>query len=1258
MTGATAAVALTLAVAAVVRATPTEHHGIIILPARAGMTIDGDSGDWDLSAGVFVCGDVQGTRDDYALWLHAQWDEQNLYVLARWIDPTPLDNPGHTAGDAGFKGDCLQFRTIVGPRDAERVSHVTAWRGSDGADLIGITYGRDFKGGDVRDAAARGARQAFRVRADGRGYTQEAALPWALLTTDGRPPRDVPLQLTVEANFTTPNGRLTLKDLFRPGVQPDRIFTFRAFDHWGPATLAAHADATPRPVRLADGRTFPVALSGGVPVVDWSGLAAPAAPRGVASIPLHLSDPGVVSLVVRDAEGQVVRHLINAQGLQAGDHTLPWDGLATAAPDTKPAVAPAGRYTWEALQWPGGGLRPVLRGWAGSGGALPWDGPGGRGGWGGDHGEPAAVDSDERGVYLGWSGSEAGRAVVALDAQGQVRWRQTHGGMGGADALAIAGGVVYVIDHGATLYRLDAATGRYAPWDGRPSAERKLVDLAPEPKAPATGLAADAKYVYVAFREHDRLVVLDAATGAVVRSQTIASPTDLKARDGTLFVLSGNDRIVALAADGTVTPVLAGLPNAHAFDRAADGTWYVGVRGPGQQVRVYDAAGQLQRTIGRPGGRATLGRWTPDGVFNIAALRVDDRNDLWVMERDTTPKRVSRWDAANGQLQQEYFGPTHYGASGGAIHPLDPTLMVGSGCEWRIDPRTGRASIAGVVERRLAGVSRFAVVDGRVYLVTFKHHKTAPGGGGGGSFDVFLRRGEGDYRRVAGYDAATLELWSDADGDGERQPSECQTAPTYLTFTGYYAWSHTMADDLSLLGLARGRGPVMLQCTGVMASGAPTWDLSSLRDLPLPRDAGLPYPSHDGKLALVMGGKAFGERWACVELDTGRVRWTYPNPFQGVHGSHRAPPPSPGLIRGAFGVIGAGASPTVGRWWIINTNKGEWHALSEHGFYLGHVFEGDLLKVRWPADAAPGTDLSLVPPGSGEEDFGGSVTQLADGRVFLQTGKTSLWNVELLGLGAARPAGHGELILTEADAERARAARDATPHDPPAPMLLVIPRAQITLTGDMDADFADVPKIVFGPEGQVTAQLANDGQRLYRAVRVRDDTPWVNDADLPQHLYARGDTIDLQLGANPDADPRRTAAVIGDLRLSIGPCRGRNLAVLYRERSDDPRPMTFSSGVVPSFVVQRVEVLDDLPIHVSRGEGRFTVQVALPLDRLGLTPGQAAALRGDVGVTLGRSEGGRTGARVYWSNTAAGLVSDEVYELKLDPSRWGQMHIR
>ena len=105
---------------------------------------------------------------------------------------------------------------------------------------------RTFKEGDVKDAKkAHGAQQAFTVNADGKGYVQEIAIPWKLLTRDGQPlegRRFVDDDLRAELHLGA-EGRLSVKDFFKPGVTPDRVFTFMASTCWGTATLEAERQA-------------------------------------------------------------------------------------------------------------------------------------------------------------------------------------------------------------------------------------------------------------------------------------------------------------------------------------------------------------------------------------------------------------------------------------------------------------------------------------------------------------------------------------------------------------------------------------------------------------------------------------------------------------------------------------------------------------------------------------------------------------------------------------------------------------------------------------------------------------------------------------------------------------------------------------------------------------------------------------------------------------------------------------------------------
>src|SRR6185437_12508968 len=99
------ALVLLLSVASIARATETENQVLHFLPAPANMKVDANIDHWDLSAGIFACGDVEHLRDQYALWLNGMYDQQNVYFLARWIDPTPLNNDQSSKGGHGFAGD-------------------------------------------------------------------------------------------------------------------------------------------------------------------------------------------------------------------------------------------------------------------------------------------------------------------------------------------------------------------------------------------------------------------------------------------------------------------------------------------------------------------------------------------------------------------------------------------------------------------------------------------------------------------------------------------------------------------------------------------------------------------------------------------------------------------------------------------------------------------------------------------------------------------------------------------------------------------------------------------------------------------------------------------------------------------------------------------------------------------------------------------------------------------------------------------------
>ncbi|MCX5659963.1 MAG: hypothetical protein NTW19_09615 [Planctomycetota bacterium] len=1245
-------------------ATETENHGLRVLPAPSKMTIDADDSDWDLSGSVFACGDAETQRDRFAVWFSAMYDETNLYFLLRWTDDTPMSNPGSTAGNFGWDGDCVQIRVVANYNSpAEQLNVFNCWRGADGKDVVE----RDTKGktkntpkGD--DVKPQGAQQAFKENPDHKGYVQEIAIPWALITSDGKPRHaGEELSLTIEPNFTAgpTNGRMSIKDIFRPGVTIDRVFTFGNKTIWGVATLEAKGAVAPRPVRLADGREFKTTLVKRVPTVDWTGIDGETATVAVKSIPFKMPEAGYVSMQVLNGKGEIVRHLLTAERREKGPQEAAWDGLTTPMFRTPGTPVDAGKYTWRAIWHKGIGMR--LRGWASNSGTAPWDGTNPSDNWGGDMGGPAAAACDGERMYLGWSVSEAGKALVVTDFDGKPLWHHKRGGFGGAGFVAVDGGAAYVYDgQDKSLYSVSTATGIYTPWPGGTSADVRVDSLWPAGGTVPenlTGLDAKNGKLYLAGAKGPAglVVVLDTKTGKLIRTIEVPAPGAMRAvSDELLYVVSGGVGVLAVNPQtGATKPVVAGLVNATGLAVGAEGELFVGVNEPDFQVKVFSAEGKPLRVIGAKGGRPVLGPWQSGGMRAIAGIAVDPRGQLWVTEGTLYPRRISVWNAKTGSLVRELFGPTHYGASGGAIHPNDPDVMVGEGCEWKLDPKTGMASCAGVFDANGGGFlggnsfARFCTgKNGKDYLAVANLSA--------GNIVVYQRLAPGKYARRSSITsdpkAKTTTFWADANGDEQVQENETATLAKALTLGGYYFWSMNLNTDMTLYG-----GEGRIRVADFTSCAAPRYDPAKFEAV-----AGLPYglSSLDNELLLSCGVEQTSF-FQCFDAASGKVLWQYPNLWAGVHGSHNAPAPALGLLRGAFGPIGCFKAKNAGYVWAINTNVGEWHLLTQDGYYLSCLFEADALKQEYPV-AKPGAVMDRMPCGLGGEDFGGSVVQGDDGNVYVQAGKTADWNIQMTGLDTIHKLGSGSVEIDANDVRKATGVREAALQQAVGKQRMAVHKLTPTFTGDLAKDFAGAQVVSYKKQDDaaIKSAVAWDDKNFYVAWDVADKTPWANGATEPAMLYLGGDTVDLQLGTDPAAAPKRGEPVAGDLRVSIGNFQGTPTAVLFRKvvaGSGAKQPKSFSSGVVKDYKMDFAAPIAGAVVKVTPRPGAgYLVEASLPLADLGLAAKPGLTIHGDLGATHGDAAGQRTRLRTYWSNQHTGIVDDAVFELMMEPANWGE----
>jgi len=975
---------------------------------------------------------------------------------------------------------------------------------------------------------------------------------------------------------------------------------------------------------------------------------------------------GYISLNIFAPDGAVVRQLLNDAFFAKGPHEVLWDGLTTFSWRVPGDPVPAGSYTWKALVHPAFDL--TLVGWADNAGSAPWDGPTGRENWGGDHGLPICASALGDQVLLGWSFAEAGKALVACDQSGGVRWKQSRQGMSGCALVASDGAFVFGLNE-KQIYRLHGADGSYAVWPGRDSPDLGLQDLLPGEKGLAqseiSALAARNGQLFIAVEKANALFIADGQSGALLKRIPLPAPIALAAGDGTtIYASSAHDGIVAIdTSTAAITPFAAihdvwGL----ATDRA--GLLYAVVRGEVQQVVILDKSGKQIRAIGRHGGRTAVGPWDASALRNTRGIAVDGKDQVWVAEECATPKRFSVWDAHAGTLIKELFGCPSYGALGGSISPIDPLVMAGQGCEWKIDPHTGKATCLAVIDPDGFQNSRFAIgANGREYLVTCTswaydlaplkiYEHLAPG--------RWVLRSMVQYQDKDGHplnlgggqhagDGATTRIWADRNGDGRPDPDELSPpVPGILKFSGWYM---DVTPDLTMYA-----GTSQFHCTGFTACGAPTWDLSAPTRMPA---SGL--GSADGRLVLSPGEYAAAHsQFRCFDIASGTLRWSYPDTFVGVHGSHNAPPAEVGLIRGSYGPCSSVKLPApIGNAWIIATNVGEWHILTEQGFYLTRLFQPDQTRVAFPPQAIPGVLLNDCPCGMGGEDFGGSATLAADGTLYLQAGKTGFWNVAVRHLDQVQAiAGQSPITLTPADLPLALSFREQALQSTVGTRRLTVTRVSPTFTGHIDMDFAGASLITYekGEGTRVRSAMTWDPSALHVAWEVQDKTPWINGGRSADALYWGGDTVDLQLGTDPAAAADRSDATRGDVRLSIGSLAGKDTVVMFRKVAEVKHPKTFSSGVVKEYAMDSVTVLEHAVILVSkRGDG-YTVEATIPASDLGFTPRPGLSLKGDLGVTFGNQSGDRTRLRSYWSNQHTGIVDDVVFELMMEPRFWGELH--
>jgi hypothetical protein len=822
------------------------------------------------------------------------------------------------------------------------------------------------------------------------------------------------------------------------------------------------------------------------------------------------------------------------------------------------------------------------------------------------------------------------------------------------------------------------------------------------------GLAVHENVVVVSLTLMNRLLFANATTGQILGQATVDNPRGIAFDpQGNLLVISGNrlvrfrmpSDVSQLHPEQLATPqvlIAAGLDDPSSLTQDSAENIYISDQGNSHQVKVFSPEGKFLRAIGHP-GLPKAGPYDPLHMNNPRGMTIDSNNHLWVAEEDFQPKRVSVW-TLDGRLVKSFEGSSEYGG-GGSLDSTDKTRYYYHGMEFHLDWKAGTDTIAAVLYRpgkddiqppKYGEPSSVLCSHGHRYFDdTYLGHPTF----GMGVAMLYLDTG-GILRPVAALGKANswdllksatfqpywppntnpssslpkdslLFSWSDTNNNGKVDPDE-------VTFLKAVSGAITLMPDLAMID-SFVDGKVMRYIpVKFTPAGVPIYDIQhgeAIAD-------GAQQQHSDG------GGQALYSPTATVlttaplpfdrdgvgGIDSHGHRWSYPSLWPGLHPSQSAPVAShPGELIGTTRLLGDFIHPAgedAGPLWAINGNFGAMYLFTADGLYVAQLFQDARTGKPWNMPQ-PERNMLLNDVSAHEENFFPSLTQTSDGQVYVMDGgRTSVVRVD--GLSSIHLLPASALEITKADLDKAQAflrQTEVSRQNQLGQQTLEVSLRSGAAPGDLASAFDSLKTAQWAViDNRTTTADKSDisqgivaiaGDRLYAAYRTHDPNLLRNSGAVTTAPFKTGGALDLMIGADPRANPKREAAVAGDVRLLVYQVNGATKATLYRAVVPGTKdPVPFSSPLRTINFDQVQDVSSQVELKSMSGDAAGSFIFSIPLAVLGLKPAAGEKIQADIGIL--RGNGLQTVQRAYWNNKATGITSDVPSEAELTPNLWGE----